>query len=250
MAQFPQLPLFTDAILGDTQHLTTLEFGAYMLTLIIAWRTDGCCLPDDDIYLSRITRTGRGWSRVKDAVMAFWVLGEDGKHRQKRLTSEHLRAAEYVAQKSEAGKSSALKRKESRATGVAAALTGRTNGSSTPTLTPIPTPTKSKSSAGYSPEFEKFWKAYPGRGGEPNPKKPAWLSFQKALRAGVEAQTIIGAAERLAIAAPRRPSYDARFNQMAVTWLNQEAWADVIEKRTAAPGTAIAYLHQSSPWNG
>ena len=39
MADFPALPFFTDAYLGDTQHLTLEEHGAYQKLLYIAWRS-------------------------------------------------------------------------------------------------------------------------------------------------------------------------------------------------------------------
>lgn len=71
--------------------------------LIVAWRTPTCSLPNDDKYLARITRSDRNWGRIKPAVMSFWTIGEDGQLRQKRLSYEHLVAAEKNAQKSEAG---------------------------------------------------------------------------------------------------------------------------------------------------
>jgi uncharacterized protein YdaU (DUF1376 family) len=88
MADFPALPLWTDAFLADTGHLTPAENSAYLLLLMAAWRTPDCSLPNDDKQLGRITRDPRNWPRVRPAVMAFWTLGEDGRWRQKRLTQE------------------------------------------------------------------------------------------------------------------------------------------------------------------
>lgn len=92
MAQFPALPIWTDALLGDTQHLTTAEFGAYFLMIIVAWRTADCALPNDEKYLARITRSMGNWPRLRPAVMEFWRLGADGKWRQKKLTLTRERA--------------------------------------------------------------------------------------------------------------------------------------------------------------
>lgn len=94
MAQFPALPLWTDALLGDTQHLSMGEFGAYILTLIVAWRDPDCSLPNDDLILARITRAGRHWARVKQNVLGFWTLGADNRLRQKRLSAERLKVQE------------------------------------------------------------------------------------------------------------------------------------------------------------
>ena len=137
MAKFPALPIWTDALLGDTQHLSQAEFGAYMLMLIVAWRTPTCSLPNDDKYLARITRSDRNWGRIKSTILSFWTIGEDGQLRQKRLSYEHLVAAEKSAQKSEAGKTSARKRKEKLLTAVDAILHGRSNESATPNLSTI-----------------------------------------------------------------------------------------------------------------
>lgn len=92
MAQFPALPIWTDAFIGDTQHLTTSETGAYFLLLMVAWRDPDCSLPNDEKVLARLTRSGKNWPRMREAVMRFWHLEEDGRWHQKRLTKERLRA--------------------------------------------------------------------------------------------------------------------------------------------------------------
>lgn len=96
MATFPCLPLWTDAYLADTKHLTTEEHGAYFLLLIQAWRSPGCSLPDDDALLARhagmsISR----WAAKKPTVMAFWKLDRRRKvWVQKRLGKEREKAAD------------------------------------------------------------------------------------------------------------------------------------------------------------
>jgi uncharacterized protein YdaU (DUF1376 family) len=53
MAKFPALPLFTDAFLADTAHLSMAELGIYVRLLIMMWRTPGCRIPNDDEWISR-----------------------------------------------------------------------------------------------------------------------------------------------------------------------------------------------------
>lgn len=152
MAEFPVLPIFTDAILGDTQHLSAAEFGAYMLTLIVAWRDPDCSLPNDPAYLGRITRSPKSWTRVGPVVMAFWTLGEDGRYRQRRLTQERLRAANLAHNARTAGKASALKRQETRSTSVQRGV----NGKATPfTLALTPTPLSNDSGGATGQLFAK-----------------------------------------------------------------------------------------------
>jgi uncharacterized protein YdaU (DUF1376 family) len=135
MAEFPALPLFTDAYLADTRHLTTLQHGAYLLMLMTAWRTSDCSLQHDDVYLARICGMDkRTWQSNKTTLLSFWRIGDDAKIRQGRLEDER----NYVDQKrnknSEAGKASALKRKNRDSTGVQPNV----NQTSTPTPTPTP----------------------------------------------------------------------------------------------------------------
>ncbi len=97
MAEFPALPFFTDAYLADTIHLTTEEHGAYLLLLMTAWRTRGCCLPDDDKMLARITRTSPArWRRLRPALQVFFEIA-DGRWEQKRLLKTYGDVEKRVA---------------------------------------------------------------------------------------------------------------------------------------------------------
>jgi len=58
MAKYPSMPLFPDAWIADTQHLTNEEQGVYFRLVMFAWRTPSCALPDDDRRLAKKT-----WSK-------------------------------------------------------------------------------------------------------------------------------------------------------------------------------------------
>lgn len=105
MADYPALPLWTDAYIADTMHMGCLESGAYLHLLMAAWRSPSCTLPDDDKQLGRMARcTPREWQRVSPVVMNFWTLDEKTKTwSQKRLLKER----EYVRAKSERAKRAA-----------------------------------------------------------------------------------------------------------------------------------------------
>lgn len=92
----PAIPLFGDAYMADTMHLTLEEHGAYLRLLMLAWRTPDCSLPNDDARIARMLGiSGQRWRKIRPAVMDFWTL-EDGRWSQKRLKKERL----FVAQKS------------------------------------------------------------------------------------------------------------------------------------------------------
>lgn len=111
MAEFPSLPLFTDAYLGDTTHLTTIEHGAYLLLLITSWRTRDTCLPDDDRLLARYTRTTAAqWRRLRPVLAEFFEI-EDGVWKQPRLIDEANAVRQHRERMAENGRASALKRK-------------------------------------------------------------------------------------------------------------------------------------------
>lgn len=97
MSAFPSLPLFTDAYLADTRHLTAQEHGAYLLLLMMAWRMPDCRLPNDDAKLAKWACVdARTWKRIKPTVMAFWTLAEDH-WSQSRLSRER----EFVSKRAD-----------------------------------------------------------------------------------------------------------------------------------------------------
>jgi uncharacterized protein YdaU (DUF1376 family) len=108
VAEFPALPLWTDAYLGDTTHLTTIEHGAYLLLLMTAWRTRDCCLPDDDRLLARYARCGpQQWKRLRVIIEPFFDV-ENGVWTQRRLTDERGVVERYRQQQVEKGKAGAV----------------------------------------------------------------------------------------------------------------------------------------------
>lgn len=140
MAEFPALPLFTDAYLADTRHLSTEEHGAYLLLLMCAWRTRGCALKDDDRFLARIAGvSAHRWRRLKPVLREFFDIS-DGRWRQKKLQDVYhgveTRVAKNRANGARGGRAKAAKdRAERQATG-----TENATGGAVPAKTRIQTP--------------------------------------------------------------------------------------------------------------
>src|SRR5579872_836882 len=114
MADFAALPLFTDAYLADTAHLTDAEHGCYLRILMLMWRSPGCRLPDDDKWLSRkLSKSCEDIiSHVRPLMREFcesdgnWVT-------QKRLQKEWLYVQRAVKQRTDSAKSRLSKEKNS-----------------------------------------------------------------------------------------------------------------------------------------
>jgi uncharacterized protein YdaU (DUF1376 family) len=88
LAEFPAFPLWTDAYLGDTTHLTTIEHGAYLLLRMVMWRSKARALPNDDALLAKYAKLSPlQWGRIKPTILQFFDL-EAGSLVQHRLTDE------------------------------------------------------------------------------------------------------------------------------------------------------------------
>jgi len=77
-------------------------------------------------------------------------------------------------------------------------------------------------------DFERFWRVYPHRGAHPDPKKPARVKFEAAVKRGIDPAAIIAGAERYR-AHVEQQGTEPGFRPQAQTWLNQERWAELHE---------------------
>lgn len=103
------IPFFPDAHLAKTGHLTLAEHGALLRLYMHAWMTLKCSLPNDDRRIARILGvTLAEWKKLKEAVMAFWMLVDDVWIQPRLLQEWH-----YVREKSLKAQASAKKRWDS-----------------------------------------------------------------------------------------------------------------------------------------
>ena len=139
MSKAPSMPVFVDALIGDTLGLSPESFGAFCLILFATWRNDGKPFADDDCRLARICRvTVKRWrERLRPELIGFFDLSA-GTWRQHRLEKEWNFVAKQVEQKRCAGnashKAKALKNQETWSTAVDEPLPSRCQ---QPTPTPI-----------------------------------------------------------------------------------------------------------------
>lgn len=251
MAEFPALPLFTDAYLADTIHLTAAQHGAYLMLLMAAWRLPDCALPNDDKFLAKIARMDkRTWEANKAVVLSFWTLGPDAKLRQGRLLDERKFAEQRRDRQSQAGQASALKRKERGSK----TLTSGSN--QNPTPTPTPTPIKEERGLPPSPpatvvelrsggeprgagalraeadrrraqagRWLEFKAAYPKREGSQD-----WPLAEKKyvalVASGIAEADLIAGAQAYTRHLQETGNIGTRFVKQARTWLNSGGWKD------------------------
>jgi uncharacterized protein YdaU (DUF1376 family) len=92
------MPFYVADYLGDTEHLSTLQHGAYCLLLFSYWRRGQ--LPDDDQSLANITRLSLDeWLTHRATLQAFFFDG--WKH--KRVEAELRRYIEVRVKRAAAG---------------------------------------------------------------------------------------------------------------------------------------------------
>jgi uncharacterized protein YdaU (DUF1376 family) len=92
------MPFYIADYLGDTEHLSTLEHGAYCLLLFSYWRRGS--LPDDDPHLANICKLPLDeWLAHRSVLQAFFYDG--WKH--KRVEAELFRFTDIRAKRALAG---------------------------------------------------------------------------------------------------------------------------------------------------
>lgn len=142
MAEFPALPLYTDALLADCGHLSDAEFGLYLRLLIQMWRSpsaDGC-LPDDDAWLARrFNRPIEAIQRELRPIITEFCQVRGKKVTQRRLQRELEHAREYRKKQSDRAKQLWEKRKRGNPGNASAYAEGyAAHGNASPAMHPIP----------------------------------------------------------------------------------------------------------------
>lgn len=231
MAQFPAMPLWTDAYLGDTVHLTTIEHGAYLLLLMCMWRAKSHTLPDDDKLLARYTKLGpQQWLRIKKAIQPFFRI-ENGTWSNDRLLDEYATILQQRESRSNTGRANVLKRYNrdlptvglKSSIGIAPTPTlirdsNQHSGNTEPALPKNQNIGKSGTANSLSLFEKKFWPLAIRKVDKPRARK----SFNAACkRAPPE---IIIEAFRLANLA--WTSWDRQFVPHPSTWLTGDRWQD------------------------
>lgn len=112
MAEFPAMPLWTDAYLADTRHLSDSEHGRYLLMLIDLWRMPDKRFPNDPAWLARkFHRSPESFEReIKPLLLEFFQC--DGNWWcQKKLVKVWNQVQLSSSKQSERAKSGWIKRK-------------------------------------------------------------------------------------------------------------------------------------------
>lgn len=105
MSKAPAMPMYWDAYLADTTHLTTEEHGAYMLLLAAMWRRNGS-VPDNDRDNARIlgltlTKWRKVKARLSGTISGFMV--ENGSITQEKLRKTWENTQEKIEKNKENG---------------------------------------------------------------------------------------------------------------------------------------------------
>lgn len=232
MAQYPAMPLWTDAYLADTKHLSTIEHGAYFLLLVTMWRAPGNKLPNDADLLARFCGLTRGqWKRISPVLMRFFDI--DGDYiTQGRLTDEAM----FVRRKSRSQVNNAKSRwLKNKKMDDATALPPQCQ---VDAPTPTPTPTK-KIDIVLEAQFSDFYAAYPKR----QSRKTAAKAYARVRGEGVSHETIMAGLIR----AKRSDSRfrESQYTPLPASWLNAGGYADEPSNVVAAfpsPAPGIANI--------
>lgn len=225
MSAFPVLPLFTDAFIADTTHLTAEETGAYLMLLMVAWRRPGCSLPDDDTSLARWARvSAKTWARIRPRVMAFWTLDEAGEWVQSRLSQEQLRASQRASVAREngtrGGRPKSLKNNKPKNP---EGLKNETQEKASISIS-INNPIVPKPKADIESSFRAFRAAYPKRDGSQEWAR-AKTRFTALVGKGIPPDRLIASAQAYCAEAVRKGNLGTSYVKQAATFLSG-AWEE------------------------
>ena len=202
------MPIYWGDYTKKTQHLSTLEHGAYLLLIAHYWNT-GEPIADNDEVLRRITRTTtKQWKMIASTIRGFFII-EDGLMRHQRVESElqtALGVSTSQSSKAELRWNKHKKQQQELCRGNAVAMP------ITVTVT-----TKEKNPLTPKGDFDAFWQSYPSKVG----KDKAKVKYQAALKRASHEEIMAGLANYL-----KSKTVADGYIKNPTTWLNGGHWQD------------------------
>jgi hypothetical protein len=244
LREFAYMPL--DVVRLRDSDLSALstgeEFRAAVLLWCAAWhQIPAGSLPTDNRMLANLAGFGRdvrAWSEVRAMALKGFVECTDGrfyhpviadkaieawsKRKRQRERTENATAARQRQQaERDAQRNDERNGQRDDAQPDDVTFTNRREGKGEEGKKNPPSPPKGDVAV----FFDHFWTAYPKRGGA-NPRKPAFDKFAVHFTRGVDPEAIIAGAEAYAHQCEALGKIGTEKVAQAVTWLNQERWAD------------------------
>jgi uncharacterized protein YdaU (DUF1376 family) len=254
MSKAPAMPMFWDAYLADTTHLTTEEHGAYLLLLAAMWRRNGS-VPDDDKDNARILGlTPAKWRKVKarlvSTVSGFRV--ENGSITQEKLQKIWKNTQEKIDKNRANGmKGGRPVSSENKDLDKANGFVSVSPNKSIPEPEPEPEPdirdtnvSLSARGSRYSDEFEHWWKMYPRK----KNKGEAFKAFQKAKKIVGSDRLFSALSEQLPFLEREAQRDGGQYCPHPASWLNAGSYDDEPTQPQTNLMTQIAN-GEYDPWN-
>lgn len=237
----PYLPLYVDDYDAATAHLTAAEDGVYGRLLRLCWRTPGCSLPNDHVWIARKVRlSAKDYENVGRPVVEEFFKLVRGRLVQKRLKAEYEDISRKKSARVKAGKKG----------GDAKALKDKENDPSNASVLPAhagafpepyPEPDTQKEdkplsvTCGGGFDFEGWFALYPVAVAKP--KARAAYAAARSLIGGDNPDAVLreGLLRSLASARWNDPTHK---KPNPATWLIEERWTD--REQTGPPAGIIA----------
>lgn len=233
MSPLPTMPVGVDRYLADTAHMTLEEQAVHFRLQIYAWRSPGCCLPDDDSRLARMLGiTPKRWASLKPAVMALWTLN-DGDWTNDQVAREHEFVTSKIEKKRAAGKLGG--RPKSLPDNDPGKASGSENGKQNESEPKAATATATKKESPVVPKgtdrdgFDEFRTAYPRRS-TAFPATDARKRWLQARRGGADPAEIVAGARAYAAEQAGLGKVGTEYIKTADVWLRQQRWKDFTER--------------------
>jgi len=105
MSTHPFIPLYVDDFEAATAHLSLEEDGVYNRLMRLCWRTPGCSIPADEVWIARKIRLSpEDFDRIARPVLSEFFGMSRGRYFQKRLREEYDDISRKISARKEAGK--------------------------------------------------------------------------------------------------------------------------------------------------